>query len=52
VTSLRKKGDPKDFTISVCIRLGLSKARIEVIVMLDIKVDKNFISYRFLLEAR
>jgi hypothetical protein len=51
VASLRKKGDLKDFTMLVCMRLGLSRARIEVIAMLDIGVDENFISYRFLLKA-
>jgi hypothetical protein len=52
VASLRKEGDPKDFAMPVCMRLGLSRARIKVTAMLDIGVDKNFISYRFLLKAR
>jgi hypothetical protein len=52
VASLRKEGDPKDFTMPVRMRLGLSGARIEVTAMLDTGADKNFISYRFLLEAR
>jgi hypothetical protein len=52
IASLRKKGDPKDFAIPVHIRLGLSRARIKVIAMFDTEADKNFISYRFLLEAR
>jgi hypothetical protein len=52
VASLRKKGDPKDFTMPVHIRLGLSRARIKVTAMLNTGADKNFISYRFLLEAR
>jgi hypothetical protein len=51
VASLRKEEDLKDFVMSVCMRLGLSRARIEVTAMLDIGVDENFISYRFLLEA-
>jgi hypothetical protein len=51
VASLRKEGDPKDFTMLVYIRLGLSKARIKVTAMLDTEADKNFISYRFLLKA-
>jgi hypothetical protein len=52
VASLRKEGDLKDFTISVYIRLGLSRVRIKVTAMLDTEADKNFISYRFLLKAR
>jgi hypothetical protein len=51
MASLRKKGDPKDFTMPVRMRLGLSRARIKVIAILDIGADENFISYRFLLEA-
>jgi hypothetical protein len=52
MASLRKEGDPKDFIMLVCIRLSLSRARIKVIAMLNTRADKNFISYRFLLEAR
>jgi hypothetical protein len=52
VASLRKERDPKDFAMPVRMRLGLSRARIEVIAMLDIGADENFISYRFLLKAR
>jgi hypothetical protein len=52
VASLRKEGDPKDFAMPVHMRLGLSGARIEVIAMLNIGADENFISYRFLLKAR
>jgi hypothetical protein len=51
VASLRKKRDPKDFTIPVRIRLSLSRARIKVTAMLNTEADKNFISYRFLLKA-
>jgi hypothetical protein len=51
VASLRKKKDLKDFAMPVYIRLGLSRVRIKVTAMLDIGVDENFISYRFLLEA-
>jgi hypothetical protein len=51
MASLRKKEDPKDFAMLVYIRLGLSRVRIKVTAILDIEVDKNFISYRFLLEA-
>jgi hypothetical protein len=51
VASLRKEGDPKDFTMPIRIRLDLSRARIEVTAILDTGADKNFISYRFLLEA-
>jgi hypothetical protein len=52
VASLRKERDLKDFAILVCIRLSLSRVRIKVIAMFDTEVDKNFISYRFLLKAR
>jgi hypothetical protein len=52
VASLRKERDLKDFAILVCIRLDLSRTRIEVIAMLNTEINKNFISYRFLLEAR
>jgi hypothetical protein len=51
VASLRKEGDLKDFAMPVYMRLGLSRARIEVTAMLDTGADENFISYRFLLEA-
>jgi hypothetical protein len=52
VASLRKEGDLKDFAMLVRIRLSLSRARIKVIAMLNTEANKNFISYRFLLEAR
>jgi hypothetical protein len=52
VASLRKERDPKDFAMPVHIRLGLSGARIKVTAILNTRVDKNFISYRFLLKAR
>jgi hypothetical protein len=52
VASLRKERDLKDFTMLVYIRLGLSRARIEITAILNIEADENFISYRFLLEAR
>jgi hypothetical protein len=51
VASLRKEGDLKDFTIPVCMRLGLSGVRIKITAILDTEADENFISYRFLLEA-
>jgi hypothetical protein len=52
VASLRKERDLKNFAIPVYMRLSLSGARIEVIAMFNTGVDKNFISYRFLLKAR
>jgi hypothetical protein len=52
MASLKKEGDLTDFVMLVYMRLGLSRARIEVTAMLNMGVDENFISYRFLLEAR
>jgi hypothetical protein len=51
IASLRKEKDLKNFTMLVCIRLGLSRVRIEVTAILDIEADENFIFYRFLFEA-
>jgi hypothetical protein len=52
VASLRKERDPKDFVILVYIRLNLSRVKIEITAILNIRADENFISYRFLLKAR
>jgi hypothetical protein len=46
VASLRKERDLKEFIILIYIRLDLFRARIKVIAILNIEVDKNFISYR------
>jgi hypothetical protein len=51
VTSLKKKKNLKNFTILIHIKLNFFKIRFKVTAILNIKINKNFILYRFLLKA-
>jgi hypothetical protein len=51
VANLKKKKNLKNFTILIYIRLNFFKIKSEVIAILNIKINKNFILYRFLLKA-